>query len=185
MERTPSGPVIVMGAILIALGILYFLLELIHINVNQLLHYGWPVLVAFPGLVITVIGMSVREVNTLCIPGAIVSVAGIVLLIQNLWNIFGTWTYAWALVAPGGMGLGMWLQGVVYGSAGLRATGAHTMGVGLVFFLAGLVFFERVLHVSGAPTGPLWVFVLSVVLPLVIIVAGFVLLIRRPRPTLR
>lgn len=185
MERTPSGPVIVMGAILIALGILYFLLELIHINVNQLLHYGWPVLVAFPGLVITVIGMSVREVDSLCIPGAIVTVAGTVLLIQNLWNIFGTWTYAWALVAPGGMGLGMWLQGVVYGSAGLRATGAHTMGVGLVFFLAGLVFFERVLHVSGRPTGPLWIFVLSVVLPLVIIVAGFVLLVRRPRPTIR
>ena len=185
MERTPSGPVIVMGAILIALGILYFLLELIHINVNQLLHYGWPVLVAFPGLVITVIGMSVREVDSLCIPGAVVTVAGTVLLIQNLWNIFGTWTYAWALVAPGGMGLGMWLQGIVYGSAGLRATGAHTMGVGLVFFLAGLVFFERVLHVSGRPTGPLWIFVLSVVLPLVIIVAGFVLLVRRPRPTIR
>ncbi|HKA12426.1 MAG TPA: hypothetical protein VKI99_18335 [Candidatus Dormibacteraeota bacterium] len=185
MERTPSGPVIVMGAILIALGILYFLLELIHISVGQLLHYGWPVLVAFPGLVLTVIGMSVREVDSLCIPGAIVSVAGTVLMIQNLWNIFGTWTYAWALVAPGGMGLGMWLQGVVYGSAGLRATGAHTMGVGLVFFLAGLVFFERVLHVSGRPTGPLWIFVLSVVLPLVIIVAGFVLLIRRPRPTIR
>jgi len=185
MERTASGPVIVMGAILIALGILYFLLELIHINVNQLLHYGWPVLVAFPGLVLTVIGMSVREVDSLCIPGAVVTVAGTVLLIQNLWNIFGTWTYAWALVAPGGMGLGMWLQGIVYGSAGLRATGAHTMGVGLVFFLAGLVFFERVLHVSGRPTGPLWIFVLSVVLPLVIIVAGFVLLVRRPRPTIR
>src|SRR5215472_12390821 len=178
MERTASGPVIVMGAILIALGILYFLLELIHINVNQLLHYGWPVLVAFPGLVITVIGMSVREVDSLCIPGAVVTVAGTVLLIQNLWNIFGTWTYAWALVAPGGLGLGMWLQGVVSGSAGLRATGAHTM-------VAGLVFFERVLHVSGRPTGPLWIFVRSVVLPLVIIVAGFVLLIRRPRPTIR
>jgi len=185
MERTPSGPVIVMGAILIALGILYFLLELIHINVNQLLHYGWPVLVAFPGVVLTVIGMSVREVDSLCIPGAIVTVAGTVLLVQNLWNIFGTWTYAWALVAPGGMGLGMWLQGVVYGSAGLRATGAHTMGVGMVFFLAGLVFFERVLHVSGRPTGPLWIFVLSVILPLVIIIAGFVLLIRRPRATIR
>ena len=185
MERTPSGPVIVMGAILIALGILYFLVELIRIDVNQLLHYGWPALVIFPGVVLTVIGMSVREVNSLCIPGAIVSMAGIVLLIQNFWNLFGTWTYAWALVAPGGIGLGMWLQGIVYASAGLRATGAHTMGVGLVLFLAGLVFFERVLHVSGVPQGIFRNFVLMLVLPLAIIVVGFVLLVRRPRPTTR
>jgi hypothetical protein len=185
MERTPSGPVIVMGAILIALGILYFLVELIHPNTDQFLHYGWPALVAIPGLVLTVIGMSVRDVNALCIPGAIVSMAGIVLLIQNFWNLFGTWTYAWALVAPGGIGLGMWLQGIVQSRADLRATGAHTMGVGLVVFLAGLVFFERVLFVSGVPKGVFRNFVLSLILPLAIIVVGFVLLVRRPRPTPR
>jgi hypothetical protein len=185
MERSPNGPVIVMGAILIVLGIVYFLLEFIHINLDQLVHYGWPAFVAVPGLILTVIGMSVKDVQPLCIPGAIVSVAGIVLLIQNGWNLFGTWTYTWALVAPGGIGLGMWLQGIVYANAGFRASGAHTMGVGLVLFLIGLVFFERVLHVSGVPQGPFRTFFLSIILPLVIVVIGFILLVRRPRPSPR
>ena len=185
MERATNGPVIVMGAILIALGIVYFLLEFIKIDINQLVHYGWPAYVAIPGLVLLVIGMSVRDVSSLCIPGAIVSVAGIVLLIQNGWNLFGTWTYTWALVAPGGIGLGMWLQGIVYGSPGLRASGAHTMGVGLVLFLIGLVFCERILHVSGVPQGVFRTFILSILLPLVIVGVGFVLLVRRPRPTQR
>lgn len=185
MERTSSGPVIVMGSILIGLGLLYFLVEIVRIGPDTLLHYGWPGLVILPGVILAVIGMSVKDVNSLCIPGAIVTVAGVVLLIQNRWDLFGTWTYAWALVAPGGIGLGMWLQGVVFAQAGLRTTGLYTMGVGAVLFLAGLVLFERVLHVSGVSQGLFRNFILSLVLPLAIIVAGFVLLIRRPRPTSR
>jgi len=41
------------------------------------------------------------------IPGSIITIAGLVLAVQNTFDLFATWAYAWALVAPGGVGLGI------------------------------------------------------------------------------
>jgi hypothetical protein len=180
MERTSGGSALVLGIVLVMIGVIYLTLEYIPRRFLQIdiAHYGWPVFVMIPGLVLTGVGMTVRSVGGLCVPGAVVTMAGLVLLFQNAFDLFATWTYAWAVVVPGGVGLGEWLQGVGSGSAGLRAAGRRTMGLGLIVFLLGAVFFEGILHVSGRNFG----FIGQILLPLLLIAIGIFLLVRRRRP---
>jgi lipopolysaccharide export LptBFGC system permease protein LptF len=120
-------------------------------------------------------------VSGLCIPGAIVTMAGVVLAVQNTFDLYATWAYAWALVAPGGAGLGLFIQGLTTGRPALRAAGLRTMGIGAALFLVGAAFFEGVLHLSGKEFG----FVGQLVLPLLLIAAGAWLLVRRALPARR
>src|SRR5258708_3817652 len=142
MERTSTGPALVLGIVLVMIGVVYLALEFIPRRFLQIdiAHYGWPIFVIVPGMVLVGVGMTVQGLGALCIPGAIVTTAGLVLGVQNIFDLFATWSYAWALVAPGGVGLGMWLQGVATGSSGLRAAGWRTMGAGVIVFLLGAVF---------------------------------------------
>lgn len=181
MERTTSGgPALVLGVVLVLIGITYLALEFVPRRFLEidLAHYGWPIFVIVPGLVLVGIGMTTRGLAGLCIPGAIVAMVGLVLLFQNIFDLFATWSYAWALVVPGGLGIGMWLQGVASGSANLRTAGFRTMGMGVIVFLLGAVFFEGVVHVSGRSFG----FVGRVLLPALLIALGIWLLVRRTMP---
>jgi hypothetical protein len=81
-------------------------------------------------------------------------------------------------VAPGGVGLGMWLQGLVNESPPLRMTGAQTLGAGFIVFLFAALFFESITHVSGVQF-PLAV---RLLLPMLFIVVGIVVVARRSLP---
>jgi hypothetical protein len=47
--------------------------------------------------------------------GGVVTMAGLVLLVQNATDRFETWAYAWTLVLLVGSGVGRWLLGAVGG----------------------------------------------------------------------
>lgn len=180
MERTAGGQTIVMGVVLILIGSTYLAVEFApRLRDLDVAHYGWPVVVIVPGLVLIGVAGAVPEADGLCIPGGIVIMAGLVLFVQNVFNLFATATYTWALVAPGGVGLGLWLQGLVREAPGLRASGAQAMGAGFILFLLGALFFES-LHVSGVRF-PL---LIRLLLPLLMIVVGIIVMVRRsmPRP---
>ncbi len=180
MERTTGAPALVLGVILVLIGVTYLALEFLPKRFLEIdiAHYGWPLFVMVPGLVLIGVGMTMTGLSSLCVPGAIVMMAGLVMLIQNTFDLFATWSYAWALVAPTGVGIGMWLQGIVTGSAGLRAAGRRTIGAGLILFLLGAVFFEGVVHVSGRDFG----FIGRILLPVLLIGIGIFLLVRRTIP---
>lgn len=179
MERTATGPGLVLGVVLVLIGVIYLLIEYIPPRFLQidLAHYGWPLFVIVPGLVLIGVGMTTEGLSGLCIPGGIVTMAGLVLLFQNALDLFATWSYAWALVAPGGVGVGMWLQGVVTDAPGVRSAGARVLGIGVIVFLLGAVLFEGIIHVSGRDFG----FVGRILLPAMLIAIGIFLLIRRSR----
>jgi hypothetical protein len=180
MERTASGQAIVMGVILILIGSIYLLAELIprHLLDIDVAHYGWPVFVIVPGLVLIGVAGATPEASGLCIPGAIVIVAGLVLLFTNIFNLFATATYTWALIAPGGVGLGMWLQGIITDKPILRFTGSRTMGASFILFLLSALFFESIVHVSGI----LFPLLVRLLLPLLMIVVGVTVMVRRTLP---
>jgi hypothetical protein len=107
--------------------------------------------------------------------GGVVTMAGLVLLVQNATDQFDTWAYAWTLVFLVGAGIGRWLVGTVQGGRELAASGTWLIGAGLVAFMGLAVFFEAVIGLSGHRSGAGGRYVLAAVL----ILAGLVLLGRR------
>jgi hypothetical protein len=104
-----------------------------------------------------------------------VTMAGVVLAVQNATDRFETWAYAWTLVFLVGAGTGRWLVGVVQGRGDLAASGAWLIAGGLAGFLVLGVFFEVVVGIGGRGYGAPRGYALAVLL----IGAGLVLLGRR------
>jgi hypothetical protein len=135
------------------------------------------VLVLVPGLGLLGLGLASagRLGEVLATVGGVVTVAGVVLGVQNATDRFDTWAYAWTLVVLVGAGTGRWLVGVVRGRSDLAASGGWLIAAGLVAFLVLAVFFEVVVGIGGRPVGSAGRYGLAALL----IVAGLVLLGRR------
>jgi hypothetical protein len=123
---------------------------------------GWPFLVITPGLALVGIGLATsgRLGEMLAMVGGVISVNGLVLLVQNATDRFDTWAYAWTLVFLAGPGVGRWLVGVVRGRGDLVAGGGRLVAAGLAGFGVLGVFFEVVVGIGGrgydAPGATRW-----------------------------
>src|SRR5439155_4736421 len=165
-----------LGVLLIVMGLIFLVATFVPQGfVSNVSQFGWPLLVIIPGVTVLALGITVRGVQGLCIPGSMLTILGIVLAVQNAFDLYATWAYAWALVAPGGTGVGMWLQGVVAASPELRANGLRVMTTGVLLFLGFGAFFEGLLHISGRDFGVAG----QAFLPAVLILFGVLLLVRR------
>jgi amino acid transporter len=111
---------------------------------------------------------------------------GLVLWVQETYDLYATWAYAWALVAPTGVGLGMLFYGLVHRDRELAADGLRTTVVGLCLFFGFAFFFEGVIGLSGKPLDNA-----QAILPYVAIGIGILLVVisfvsggrrRDPRP---
>jgi hypothetical protein len=172
-RRWPGGET-ALGGLLLLLGILVLLGQALDLELGRV---GWPFFVIVPGLGVLGLGLAVagRLGEVLATVGGVVTMAGLVLGVQNATDRFETWAYAWTLVLLVGAGLGRWLVGVVRGRGELAAGGAWLVAAGLVGFVVLAVFFEVVVGVGGQRSGPASRYVLAAVL----ILAGLVLLGRR------
>jgi len=160
----------VLGAILITLGIVFLIGQQLEVDLGEI---GWPFYVIAPGLAILVLGLTQRGGSGLTVAGSIVTIVGLVLFYQNTTDHWESWAYAWALVGPGGSGLGMLLYGARSADASMMRAGFWQILSAAGLFVAGFVFFEGVIGISGRRFPfPEWV------LPAVIIVFGVVLLFR-------
>ena len=74
-----------------------------------------------------------------------------ILAVQNATGLWATWAYAWALVGPGGTGIGLIGYGLAHRDQGLVANGLRSLGTGLGLFVAFGLFFEGVIGLSGPP----------------------------------
>ena len=102
----PERGTVALGVVLLAIGGLALLGRALSIDILGL---GWPLFVLIPGILLFVAGLSVggRAGLAMAIPGGIVSMVGVVLSVQAATGLWATWAYAWALVAPGGVGLAL------------------------------------------------------------------------------
>ncbi|OGN81358.1 MAG: hypothetical protein A2X23_08950 [Chloroflexi bacterium GWC2_73_18] len=89
----------------------------------------------------------------LAIPGAMAATVGLVLLYQTRTAHWESWAYAWALIAPGSVGLGLFLYGLLTAQWRVARSGVPVMAAGLGLFLAGVVFFEGILGIGGRRIG--------------------------------
>ena len=148
-----SGPerrgMMVLGVLLVIVGVLALAGRWLGFNA---LEVGWPLLVIVPGLMMFAVAVSMggRAGAAFAVPGGIVTMTGFVLAIQSSTGLWATWAYAWALVAPGGVGIGLVAYGVLTGQLEFIRAGLPVLATGLALFLAFGIFFEGVVGLSGA-----------------------------------
>jgi len=139
----------------LAVGVLLILAGAAALAVRQLgldlTRTGWPLFVIVPGIILFVVALAVggRAGTGFAVGGSITTIAGLILAFQNQTGLWATWAYAWALVAPGGVGLGLFLYGGLTGQRDVVLGGAWTLLTGLVLFIVAAFFFESVIGLSG------------------------------------
>jgi peptidoglycan/LPS O-acetylase OafA/YrhL len=141
-----------LGIGLVLVGALFLLGQLLHLDFS---HYGWPFFIILPGigLFLVAVMMVRRGGQGLAVSGSVVTVTGLVLLVQDLTDDYESWAYAWALVFPGAVGLGLVGYGLLAGRPQLVRPGVRTSATGLVLFLVAAIFFEGVVGISGRQFG--------------------------------
>jgi hypothetical protein len=169
---------LVFGAGFILFGLLMLVGQWLHIDFWGLL---WPFFIIVPGVALFLAALlpSGRGGEPLAIVGSIITMVGCILLFQTITGLWATWAYAWALIAPTSIGLGLLVWGAIKGHHDKVKEGLNLAGIGLVIFLVAGAFFELVVGLSGFGLGPL-------ALPLLLIGLGIVLvfvnLVRWLRP---
>jgi hypothetical protein len=156
--------------VLIGLGLLFLLGQLFDFSGWR---YLWPFAVITVGALFFA-GMAAggRSAAGLAIPGSIISMVGLMLLVQNLTRNWGSWAYGWTLILVS-VGIGIFIMGWQTDDPARRRSGLQLATVGFVLFvifgslfeLGGLLFGER-----GAA---------QIVFPVLLIGLGLFLVIRR------
>jgi hypothetical protein len=181
-SRTSS---IVLGLLLIAAGVFFLAAQWYQFELPfDLGRIGWPLFIIAPGVVLMLVGLFLPDTpgSGLTIAGSIVATVGLILAYQASTDHYASWAYAWALVAPGAVGLGMLIWGLLHIRGRMVRDGIGALGVGLVLFVVGFAFFEGVLNVGGdrglAPLG-------RQALPVALILAGLAVIVSRLWPRRR
>lgn len=169
--RRNSGTSAALGIVLVVVGLFALLVGFAGVDLTT---YGWPLFVIVPGLTLLVVGFLGLGQGA-SIPGGIVTVLGLLLAYQSSTGDWATWTFGWALVAPGGIGLGMYLQALRDRDAMALRTGRTLMFIAVLIFMIGFVLFESILGISGRDYG--WFG--KAALPILLIVIGIILLWRQ------
>ena len=150
-DREHGG--LVLGVLLIVLGVLFLAGEQFHIDWSR---YGWPIFVVVPGVVLLILGLAIPNEAGLgmAIPGGIITTVGLILAFQEATDTYASWAYVWALVAPGSVGVSLFLYGLLHRRLDLLDAGLRTAAVGLGLFVGFGLFFENVVGIdeSGKTT---------------------------------
>jgi hypothetical protein len=169
-DRRGSSGTALLGILLITVGVFFFIGQWLNIDWGAA---TWPFYVIAPGLALMAWGLTQRDGSGLTVAGSITTMVGLVLLYQNATGHWESWAYAWALVGPGGSGLGMLLYGTRSGNRKMARDGFWQILVAIGLFVAGFIFFEGIIGISGERLPlPEWV------LPVAVIAIGLLVLVR-------
>lgn len=166
------GGEIIIALILIGLGFIILLGQLLGVS---LIGFLWPFFIIVPG-VFFFVGMVLagKGAGGLAIPGSIVTMVGLILFYQNLTGHWASWAYAWALIFPTALGIGLMIEGAWNGARQTQANGQRLTIMGLIIYVIAAVFFELILNISGS-------LINKILLPLLLIGLGFYLLLGQGR----
>ena len=134
------------GFVLVVTGGLFLADQFLDVEIMK---NFWPLLVVLLGLTFFV-GMILakRRGAWLAIPGAVITTTGIILFIHNTFDLWVTWTYAWALLISA-VGIGMLIMNIYLHRKGLKTASGWVIGIGLVLFVLFGIFFEVILDLAG------------------------------------
>jgi hypothetical protein len=135
------------GVVLVLLGVFFLASEQLNLDFGR---FGWPIFVIAPGLFL-LLGLAIPHEGGLgaAIPGGIITTVGLLLAFQDATGTYASWSYAWALVAPGSVGVTLALYGLLHRRWDLLESGLGTAAVGLGLFIGFGLFFENVLSIDN------------------------------------
>ncbi len=169
MNQRNTGSLIA-GAALIALGGLFLLNQFLHISIWRFL---WPLFVLLPGVgMFAGVYSGGKQSAGLAVPASVVTAVGLILLFQSVTDHWESWAYAWALIFPTAVGLGMYIYGARGEDEDTLQRGKSMLRVGVILFVLLGVFFETIFAAGGSIFGRIfW--------PVAIIVLGVYMILRR------
>ena len=147
------------GAILILLGILSLIGRYVSVFFNfDIGHYVWPFVIIIPGVLIFLSSFVFerRAGIPVAMFGGIVTTVGFILMFQNLFDLYASWAYAWALVAPTSVGVAKLIYGALRGLGDEVQSGLRLSGIGFAIFIVAGFFFEVVIGINGFRFGAAW-----------------------------
>lgn len=168
-RTSPERGGLVLGLVLVLLGGAALLVQVGGLSI------GWPIWIIAPGvaLILGAVVVGGAAGTGMASVGGIVLMTGVVLAVQEATGLYQTWAYAWALVAPGGVGVGLTVYGLLARRSDDLRSGLAALFVGVVLFLVGFLFFEGVLGLSGDQFADLT----EVAVPLALVVIGILVII--------
>lgn len=164
-----AGAGTALGVVLVVVGLFFLAIRLANVDLGT---NAWPLFIIIPGLTLLIVGFVSLGTGA-AIPGGIVTMVGLVLAYQNSTGNWSSWVYVWPLVAPGGVGVGLFLQGLRDRNMGLIRQGRTLMFIAALIFMVGFVFFESMLHMTGTDYGVFG----KVAAPALLVVIGVALLV--------
>lgn len=168
-RRRRFSPLAIAAILAVVLGTLIF-------SGGSLMSLFWPLFFLAPGLAMfAAIRRFGTDLSLLALPATMATMFGGLLFLQNLTGLWSTWAYAWTLLVPTSIGLGLAFYGDLERKEKVARTGARLARGGLWMFAAGLVFFEVLLNLSGLIPA----FLAPLALPLLIIGGGALYFRRR------
>jgi hypothetical protein len=147
------------GGGLILLGILFLIGRYVGAFFNfDLGHYAWPFFIIIPGVLIFLASFVFEQRAGIPVAmfGGMVTATGCILLLQNTFDLYASWAYAWALVAPTSVGVAKLMYGALRGMGDEVRSGLRLSGIGLAMFIIGGFFFEAVIGINGFRFGISW-----------------------------
>jgi hypothetical protein len=155
-----------MGLVLVLVGAAFLVARQLDIDLGGI---GWPLFVIVPGVLLFLMSFAIGGVpgSGLAVAGSIVTAVGLILAWQNETGLWATWAYAWALVAPGGAGLGLLAYGLLTSQSEFIAAGRWMAVIGAALFAGFGLFFEGVIGLSGGRIGDF-----DTLLPIVLVAVG-------------
>jgi len=139
MDSKPrNSGALIGGVLLIAFGLLALFSQLFE---------GfefWPFIIIGVGAMFFV-GMVAGGKSTaaLAIPGSIISVIGLMLLVQSVTGHWESWAYGWTVILMS-VGLGIFIMGWWAENPAQRASGLGVLRVGAILFVIFGAFFELI-----------------------------------------
>lgn len=171
MNETQKTSSLIWGVMLILIGILLFAGQLV-----SWFNWGnaWPIFIIGVGMVFFVaMTLGGKSTAGLAIPGSIIATVGAILLVQNTFNVWETWSYAWGLIIVG-VGAGVTIQGTWANQPETRREGIKTMRVGLTLFLIFGIMMEFIFSLTGVSGRSV-----SIVWPILLMLLGVLQIIVR------
>jgi hypothetical protein len=141
-----------LGGLLILLGIVFLVGELFNIRIGSFL---WPFFIIGPGVALFLLSLAMDDDTGqgMSAVSGLITMVGLILFFQNVTGHWASWSYAWALIAPTSIGLGMFGYALLKGKPELRRESLQIIKVGLAIFVVAAIFFELIVGVSGFGLG--------------------------------